>query len=248
MIGLFAATGMEAGGLRKRLNVSEASQEKGCRIEQGRYGDWDVLLVQFGMGRERAEAAGKSILPRYPLSAVLSLGFAGALVGGLSAGDVVLCSAVRHGREDAIECDSNLLFRAAMASQPFAVTNAVAVSSETFVSNPTLKRSLGVTSGASVVDMESYWIGKKAQELGLPFLSVRAISDPLTTRLPPIERFIDGDGCWCPGRIALHCLARPQALIGLVSFGRAARHAASNLALAMDGILARLYEGATITK
>ena len=247
MIGLFAATGMEVTGLRRRLNVSESSQEHGCRIERGRYEDWDVLLVQFGMGRARAEAAGKSVLPRYPLSAVLSLGFAGALVGGLSAGDVVLCSAVRHGREEAIECDSNLLFRAAMASQPFAVTNAVAVSSETFVSSPVTKRGLAVSSGASVVDMESYWIGKEAQRLGLPFLSVRAISDPLAARLPPIERFIDGDGCWCPGRIALHCLARPQALIGLLSFGRAARRAASNLALAMDGILARLCEGATVT-
>jgi adenosylhomocysteine nucleosidase len=248
MIGLFAATGMEVTGLRRRLNVRESSREEGCRIEQGRYGDSDVLLVQFGMGKARAKAAGKSILPRYPLSAVLSLGFAGALVGALSAGDVVLCSAVRHGREDAIECDSNLLFRAATAAQPFAVTNAVAVSSDTFVSGPVAKRGLGVSSGASVVDMESYWIGKRAQELGLPFLSVRAISDPLTARLPPIERFIDGDGCWCPGRIALHCLTKPQSLVRLLSFGRAARCAASNLALAMDGILARLCEGATITE
>ncbi|MGD0116236.1 MAG: hypothetical protein ABSC13_09590 [Dehalococcoidia bacterium] len=246
MIGLFAATGMEVTNLRRRLNVRESSREEGCRIQHGRYADWDVLLVQFGMGRARAEAAGKSLLPRYPLSAVLSLGFAGALVGGLSAGDVVVCSAVRHGRKETVECDSNLLFRAAMASQPFAVTNAVAVSSETFVSSPVAKRGLAVSSGASVVDMESYWIGREAQHLGLPFLSVRAISDPLTAHLPPIERFISADGGWCPGGIALHCLASPQSLIRLLSFGRATRRAASNLALAMDGILARLCEGAAI--
>jgi hypothetical protein len=46
--------------------------------------------------------------------------------------------------------------------------------------------------------------------------------------------------------MALHCLARPQALVRLICFGRTARRAASNLALAMDGILARLCEGAPV--
>ncbi len=158
----------------------------------------------------------------------------------------MLCSAVRHGRDDTIECDSNLLFRAATASQPLAIANAVGVSSDTFVSDPALKRSLAITSGASVVDMESYWVGKKAKELGVPFLSIRAISDPLMTRLPPLERFIDANGSWCPGKMAWHCLRKPQALAGLVSLGRMAKRAASNLALATDEIVAHLNEGATI--
>ncbi len=86
MIGLFTATGMEAAGLRDRLVVRQSSEEEGCCIEEGTFADCDVLLVRFGMGKARAEAVGRAILPRYPLSAVLSLGFAGALVGGLSAG------------------------------------------------------------------------------------------------------------------------------------------------------------------
>ena len=55
---------------------------------------------------------------------------------------------------------------------------------------------MALASGATAVDMESYWIGKAAVERGLPFLSIRAISDSLTAQLPPLERFIDGDGGW----------------------------------------------------
>ena len=126
-----------------------------------------------------------------------------------------------------------------MASQPFAVTNAVAVSSETFVSSPATKRGLAVSSGASVVDMESYWIGKEAQRLGLPFLSVRAISDPLAARLPPIERFIDGDGGWWPRKNRPALPGETAGAHRAVLLSRAARRAASNLALAhRTGILA----------
>ena len=138
--------------------------------------------MTFGMGKQRAESAAKAILPRYRLSSVISLGFAGALVDRLRLGDVVLCSAVRHAQDTVIEADSGLLFQAALASQGAGVTNAVGVTSQAFVSTPEAKRALAVASGAAVVDMESYWIGKEASEAGVPFLSVRAISDTLTAR------------------------------------------------------------------
>ena len=76
--------------------------------------------------------------------------------------------------------------------------------------------------------------------MGVPFLSVRAISDALTTRLPPVERFIDADGRWRWRSVASHCLARPQHIIGLLSLGRASLRARASLTTYADGLLARL--------
>jgi adenosylhomocysteine nucleosidase len=237
MIGLFSATHLEVAPLRKRLTLTESSRQDGCVIEPGRHGELEVLLVQFGMGKQRAETAAKAILPRYPLSAVISLGFAGALTDRLEPGDVVLCSAVRHAQDKTIESDSRLLFEAAMALEGLNVANAVGVSSQVFVSTPEAKRALAVTSGAAMVDMESYWIGKEASEAGVPFLSVRAISDTLTARLPPIGRFIDENGEIRLQSVASHCLTRPRDLIRLLSFRRAAGRAASRLTYAIDNVL-----------
>jgi len=243
MIGVFAATDMEVSGLRRRLAVDESAREQGCRIERGRYGDLEVLLVRFGMGMARAEVAAKVVLPRYPLSAVFSLGFAGALVPGLGVGDIVLCSAVRTAEAGGgtLACDSTLLSLAAtLPSERFSVTKGVGVTSDAFVSRPEAKSMLAATTNGTVVDMESYWIAGGASAMGVPFLSVRAISDVLTTRLPPVGRLIDVDGRWRWRSVASHCLARPQHIVGLLSLGRATLRARAGLTAYADGLLACL--------
>ena len=247
MIGIFAATDMEVSGLRRRLAVAESVREQGCRIERGRHGDLEVLLVQFGMGRERAEVAAKVVLPRYPLSAVFSLGFAGALVPGLGVGDIVRCLAVRRDEAGAeaggepLDCDPKLLSLAAtVPSGRFSVGKGVGVTSDTFVSSPEAKRALAARMNAIAVDMESYWIARRASNIGVPFLSVRAISDALTKRLPPVERFMDADGQWRRHSAASYCLARPQHIVGLLLFGHGIIRARRSLTDYADGLLARL--------
>jgi adenosylhomocysteine nucleosidase len=247
MIGIFAAMDMEVSGLRRRLAVTESVRVQGCRAERCRHGDMEVLLVRFGMGRARAQVAVDTFLPHYPLSAVLSLGFAGALVPGLDVGDIVLCSAVCYydtgadSRVETLECDPKLLSLAAsLPSGRFRVTEGLGVTTDAFVSRPEAKRTLAATANATAVDMESYWIAKGASALGLPFLSVRTISDAPATRLPPVERFIDADGRWRWRSMAAHCLVRPQDLVGLLSLGRAAFRARAGLTAFADALLGRM--------
>ena len=101
MIGVFVATGMESAGLRKRLSVEERVRERGFVVERGKCAGVEVLLVQTGMGKARAQAAVAEVLSRWPLEAVVSLGLSGALVPRLRVGEIVLCAAVRHGEERA---------------------------------------------------------------------------------------------------------------------------------------------------
>jgi adenosylhomocysteine nucleosidase len=227
MIGVFVATRMESAGLRKRLSVEESVRERGFVVERGKCEGVEILLVQTGMGRARAEAAAAKVLSRWPLEAVVSLGLSGALVPWLRVGEIVLCAAIRHGDDGPVQCDPDLLSKAMGSSKPAA--KGIAVTSEEFVSTVEAKREMAWASEAIAVDMESYWIGKAAVERGLPFLSIRAISDSLTVRLPPMDRFIDGDGGWRRRSVAVAFATRPRTVVEFLSLGRNARRAARNL-------------------
>jgi len=232
MIGVFAATKMEIAGLRKRTAIEERTQEEGCVVERGQCNGVETLLVQFGMGKARAQRAVEAVLSRYPLDAVVSLGFSGALTDDLQVGDVIVCGKIRHsGGDDDVACDANLLSKAmALSSSRLCVIEGIGATSDAFVPDVDTKRRIASELGATAVDMESHWIGRAAVARGLPFLSVRAISDCLTARLPPIERFIDADGRMRRRSMAACCLRRPRTIAELVSLGRNARRAGRTLA------------------
>jgi len=154
-----------------------------------------------------------------------------AALGTAAAVPFVLCSAVRHSGDDAVECDPTLMSQArALPRSRFSVVEGVGAASDAFVSGVDAKSELALELAATVVDMESYWIGRAAAAFNIPFLSVRAISDPLTARLPPLERFIDAEGRMNWRRLASHCVTKPRAIVGLLSLARDAHRASANLA------------------
>ena len=54
----------------------------------------DVVLVEGGIGRQRASEATRQLAERYELELIVSAGFAGGVQEGLSTGDVCLCERV----------------------------------------------------------------------------------------------------------------------------------------------------------
>ena len=63
------------------------------------------------------------------------------------------------------------------------------------------------------LDMESFQVGKAAQERHVPFVVVRAVSDLLEEDLPmDFNQFLTPAG-WLPGAAA--CLRHPSSLVGL---------------------------------
>ena len=63
-----AAMKEEVAGLKRHMAIEDTVAENGCRIFHGRQGGKEALLVQTGMGRERAEKAARFVLERYPVS------------------------------------------------------------------------------------------------------------------------------------------------------------------------------------
>lgn len=246
MLALLAALKEEIVDLRKSIALQESYTWQDCYIYAGAYKGKAVLLAQTGIGKERAEAATRFILERYPVTALVSLGFAGALVDNLQVGDVILCSTLYSDNGVAKEnpCSSDAtLVSLSLQALPGAVTRLSQGKSVTVAqpaSTPEAKSALGKAFQADVVDMESYWIGKIASARKVPFLSVRAISDRLPDSLPPFDRFIDANYKWRWQRAATHFLSHPHHLAKLFTLYRNARRARKNLTAFVEYLMAKL--------
>ena len=241
---LLGAMSREVDGVRKQLGLSRAVDRGGWRTFEGRYEEKELALVETGPGRLKAEAAALFAVMRYPVTSVISFGFAGGLTDETKAGDVVLCrtlydGAVR-GAGSPHSSDEGLI---ALASEvPLGDSGHLALGSsvtvEGVVTEPQHKRALGKTFGADVVDMEGYWVADAVA--GVPFLAVRAISDPVAQRLPPFDRWIDARESWQIGPAAIHLLTHPLDLATLPALYANVRRAERSLVQLIAGVIPRL--------
>ncbi len=239
MLTMVAALKEEITGLKAAMIIDDTVAENGYKIFHGKKASQEVLLVQTGMGRKRAEIAVRSVLERYPVSAIASFGFAGGLTPALGIGDIVLCSTLYCSSEEADPCYSGaeLLSRSLQICDGMNVRQGKSVTASRPASQPEAKRALAQTFQADVVDMESYWIARIAKEKGVPFLAVRAISDTCNDSLPPVEMF-GPDGEVNRRNLFFNALFHPGQIQTLVRLQRNSRIAGENL----TAFLSRLVE------
>lgn len=244
MIALLAALEGEISTLRRQMallpeNIAGLDGAAYAGSPQGR----SVLLAWMGMGRSRAERGVQAVLARYPVTAVISIGFSGALEASLPVGDLVLAThliGVTGADGDPIEpithrADPALLRAAAEAlgATPLRVAQGTTVTTPGLVDTPARKQELGHRTGAVAVDMESYWIAQVASDRGLPFLALRVISDAQQERLPPLAQIVDESGTPNLRLLALHLIREPGSLMALARMARNAGQARRALSAAV---------------
>ncbi len=248
MIAFFAAVREEVAALRKQISVEETVSEAACHAYRGTYRGRELLLVQTGMGKKRAKAATRFILERYPITTLVSFGFAGALADELEAGDVVLCSEVHCAQEGTVQkpssycSDAGVLALATRALERAAVEfhYGSGVTVPQLVLEPEDKKKLGEAFNAHIVDMESYWIAEMASDRRIPFIVIRSVSDTRQERLLPFMRMLTMDGRVRWKEAASYFVRRPQHLIALFHLVRNVRLAQRSLATSIDSLIAGL--------
>lgn len=240
MLALFCALKEEASALRRQMTVEKAVSWGRRRLYLGKLRGRKALLAQTGTGREGAEAAARLVLGQYPVTALVSIGFAGALDRGLKAGDVIFCSTLRcdDGPENTGVCQSDINLLSAMwqldKGMPFRRGSSVTTIAP--VTAPQAKHRLGQAFQADIVDMEGYWLARVAADHGVPFIAVRAISDTADENLSPFDRFLGADGDWQWWKAIPQLIRSPRRLPRLFGLYRNARQAEKGLA----GFLAQL--------
>jgi len=237
MLALLGALGEEITGIRRQMTIDEVIAAPDCKLYRGKYRNRDCLLVQTGMGKERVETATRFILGQFRVSAIVSLGFAGALTAELRAGDIIVCSTLcycngrTHGglESESLSSDASLLalITRALGSSRIRLYYGSSVTVPQLLSNPESKERLYKISRAHIADMESYWVARIASQERIPFLAIRAVSDTCQESLPPFDRILAGDGSRLWGKTFSHLVLHPQDLLrlpGLYSSSRKARN------------------------
>lgn len=180
-----------------------------------------VLLIQGGVGPQRARQAGVRLLAE-GAQALLSWGCAGALDATLKAGDLLLPVAVKSAESNLL-VETSAYWREYLWRQlsPLAqLHSGMLLSSPNPVLTPIHKRSLAVRSGAVAVDMESAAIGSLAQEAKVPFMVIRAIADCARMNVPSwLVASLDAGGAPRLGQLLHGLLRHPRDGPALIRLG-----------------------------
>ena len=154
-----------------------------------------AVVVCAGMGAERAALAVQAALRLRPVTALISVGLAGACDAGLKVGEVVRAGVV-------IETRSGERFDGA------AEDLGVLVSADAIASVKEKAR-LRATYGAAAVDMEAATVARLARGHGLPFRAIKVISDAADFELEALNRFATRDGQFREAAFTAYAAVRP---------------------------------------
>jgi adenosylhomocysteine nucleosidase len=217
-IGIVAALPRELKPLIRDWPVRIASRHKGTLVAENDR----AIATCAGMGGERVAEAIALAESRGPLSAIVSVGYAGALRDETLRNAVWWPGAVidaETGKRYTCEGGSGVL-----------VTTRHVIGREA-------KPQLAAQFAADLVDMEAATIACWAQQRGLPFRTLKVVSDEVKDVLLDFNRFIDARGGFREaafgGFIALHPWLIPSA----IRLGRSSERASQTIALALRELL-----------
>jgi adenosylhomocysteine nucleosidase len=182
-----------------------------------------AVVVVGGIGQELARRAAEAAIACSSPRLVISVGFAGALVGELHAGDTIFPSLI-------VDTQDGSRHESAISEAPVGATS---LARTTLASYPRIasrqeKKQLRKSYGAHAVDMESAGVLRAAERHSLPFLAVKAISDELDWELPDMNRFLR-QGRFETTRFLRHIGLRPWHWPRALRLARGSRRAAENL-------------------
>lgn len=198
----------------------------------------NLLVALSGIGAERAYKAGQSLVAQ-GATALLSWGSAAALDERLTAGSLILPTAIISARGETFQVSvkwhqrlfRNLATRGVVHTYPLVESDAV-------LKTAGEKRALGQRTRAIATDMESAAQARVAVESGLPFLALRAIVDTVSTNIPDkLLEAVEPTGRISPSRLVTGAALRPGDWIKIARLGLQFHAAHKTLSKARDFVL-----------
>lgn len=190
-----------------------------------------ILLKISGIGARRARVASEALVKK-GATALLSWGSAGGLLATLSSGSLVLPEKVLSSDRISFSVDTQWHERlCARLSGHADLHTGPLIQSPTVLRSPEEKIAMFNRYGAIAVDMESAAVAQVALLEGVPFMAIRAVSDPAYDSIPPSAMItIDERGIFRPVRLSRSILRHPRELLPLVRLARNFRAAQTTLA------------------
>jgi adenosylhomocysteine nucleosidase len=226
MIGITFALPQESSAFLRRLHSKRFVVRGALPVIEGQVDKCCVIVCHTGIGARSTLKRIEAFLENVELELLISSGYAGALTSRFSVGDTVVaenCSLIRI---------VNTLGRD--------LPRAKLVTVQTVVETPAAKAKLRAETGGEMVDMESAIIFGACENLQIPMITLRAISDAAneTTPIPFHGCFEMEKQALRLGGIVRFLAAHPGAIFPLVRFARRLGPAKERLALALLNVIA----------
>lgn len=186
------------------------------------YTNGSAVVACAGMGAERATLAVQAALKTMQITALLSVGLAGACDPTLHIGDIVRAGVVIDTKSG--ERYSNSQFKQVLVS-----VTAIASVKE--------KQRLYESYGASAVDMEAATVARIAQTRNLDFRAIKAISDDASFELQELSQFATQDGQFREVAFAAYSAVRPRLWSKLIHLAGNSNRAIQSLAAELESQL-----------
>jgi adenosylhomocysteine nucleosidase len=197
VIGIFAALRRELKPIKSCFPSLDEFEESGVLFSNGRANGRTVVLVQTGIGWQRALSASRLAAERFPLKLFVSTGFAGGLQDSIRVGDIVIgqkiisLAPISPAGNPIINlkpflCDLALARLAETAAKNVLISrrgpgvhSGPIVTVERIVARSEEKKEIARKSEAVALDMETAAVANVAEQRHVPFVAVRAVSDVL---------------------------------------------------------------------
>ena len=185
------------------------------------------MILQTGIGPERAYRATEYLLANYPVTHLISSGYCGALEERARTGHAFLASSLKTmDSEDLLESDSTLLSlaRSALKQADIPSQEGLLMTSPKAILDTAEKSKVASDSGAKAVDMESFFIHRAVQEKDqkIASLTVRFVVDGLQDPLTDTEGILDAEARLKPLGLMRETIRRPKILMELPGLGKKA--------------------------
>ncbi|HEY0794502.1 MAG TPA: nucleoside phosphorylase [Acidisarcina sp.] len=201
--------------------------ERDAVQKDGRPAKW--IAVCAGIGSEAATRAFAAAEKDRPLSAVLSVGWAGALNPEITPGQVLRACWV-------VNAQTGERFHFSPGGQSAAEVTGLVTTRR--VSDADEKARLArAYPGAGLVDMEAATVGRLAAMRGISVYCFKGVSDGFGDRLPDLNPFIDDVGQFRRVKFAARVALQPRYWSGLRALGANSTMAAGELAARVRSFL-----------
>jgi adenosylhomocysteine nucleosidase len=175
------------------------------------------IAVCAGIGRDRATKAFAEAEKDGALSAVLTIGWAGALRESVNAGEVYHLAQI-------IDARTGEEFQLVTSKRKLRLVTTARIADEA-----EKRRLAAAYPGAVLVDMEGATVARLGAMRGIPVHCFKGVSDGLGDRLPDMNPFVNAEGQFQVAKFAASVALRPRYWAALTRFGGNSRRAATEL-------------------
>lgn len=253
MIAIFFALSQEMASLKPQVNILKKIQHAHTIFYQSEFCGFPITLIQTGIGSKNVPETVQHLLKCFSIQLMISSGFAGSLNPDVCIGDLVIGKHILHSSqeifEEKIQIDSKL------TCDPQTVGLAVKLSSsdnikahcgdifsvDKIIHKSSAKKFIGVQTSAIAVDMESFAIAERANATGIPFVSIRAVSDGVDEDMEIHENMVTESGNVNKAAAARYLLNKPHRIPYLNRLRKHAKLATNTLSAFFPNFITQIY-------